>query len=242
VSEASAPAVASAAEAPESARGRGSWLRDLILGGQDGLVNVLGIVLGVSAASEDVKVLLAAGLAATFAEGVSMGAVAWTSSGAQADHYESERERRLVQLRTHPEESRRDLERIYAGKGFRGDLLERIVATIAGDEAIALRTLMNEDLGLEPADDASVRRSALIVGAATIAGSLIPLVPFFLMPRIASIWSSIGLSAVTLFFVGAYEAKTSIGDWRTKGLQMTLIGLGAAAVGYLAGKMFGAAG
>jgi vacuolar iron transporter family protein len=241
MSEASAPSVARVSEAA-APRSAGSWLRDLILGGQDGLVNVLGIVLGVSAASEDVRVLLAAGLAATFAEGVSMGAVAWTSSRAQADHYESERGRRLQQLRAHPEESRRDLERIYASKGFRGDLLERIVATIAGDETIALRTLMNEDLGLEPADDASVRRSALIVGAATIAGSLIPLVPFFLMPRIASIWSSIGLSAVALFFVGAYEAKTSIGDWRAKGIQMTLIGLGAAAVGYLAGRLFGAAG
>lgn len=223
-------------------RDDGSWLRDLILGGQDGLVNVLGIVLGVSAASTEVKVLLAAGLAATFAEGVSMGAVAWTSSRAQADHYEKERDGRLRQLRTNPAQTRRDLERIYGEKGFRGDLLERIVATISADDTIALRTLMNEDLGLEPADDRTVTRSAIVVGLSTIAGSLVPLVPFFLMPRTASIWASIGLSAIALFFVGAYEAKTSIGDWRKKGLQMTGIGLGAALVGYLAGKLFGAAG
>jgi len=226
-------------EATAGPASNGSWLKDLILGGQDGLVNVLGIVLGVSAASEDVKVLLAAGLAATFAEGVSMGAVAWTSSRALADQYERERERRQAQLRTAPGEAHQDLERIYAAKGFGGDLLERIVTTIAGDETIALRTLMNEDLGLEPADDGSVRRSAVVVGAATIVGSLIPLVPFFLMPRAASIGSSIGISAVALFFVGAYEAKTSVGDWRRKGLQMTAIGLGAAFVGYLAGKLFG---
>jgi len=229
--------VSEATAAPAS---NGAWLRDLILGGQDGLVNVLGIVLGVSAASQDVRVLLAAGLAATFAEGVSMGAVAWTSSRALADQYERERKRRQEELRTSPEAARRDLARIYAAKGFRDDLLERIVTTIASDDEVALRTLMNEDLGLEPADDGSVRRSALIVGVATIVGSLIPLVPFFLMPRAVSIWASIGLSAVALFFVGAYEAKTSIGDWRKKGLQMTLIGLGAAAVGYLAGKVFGA--
>jgi VIT1/CCC1 family predicted Fe2+/Mn2+ transporter len=223
-------------------RDDGSWLRDLILGGQDGLVNVLGIVLGVSAASTDVKVLLAAGLAATFAEGVSMGAVAWTSSRAQADHYEKERDRRLEQLRANPDQARLDLERIYGEKGFKGELLRQIVATISADPKIALRTLMNEDLGLEPADDRTVTRSAIIVGLSTIAGSLIPLLPFFLMPRVASIWSSIGLSAVALFFVGAYEAKTSIGDWRKKGFQMTLIGLGAAFVGYLVGKLFGASG
>jgi VIT1/CCC1 family predicted Fe2+/Mn2+ transporter len=67
-------------------------------------------------------------------------------------------------------------------------------------------------------------------------------VPFFLMPREASIGASIALSAVVLFLVGAYEAKTSIGDWRKKGLQMTAIGLGAALVGYVVGKLFGAAG
>ena len=224
------------------ARQNGSWLRDLILGGQDGLVNVLGIVLGVSAASEDVKVLLAAGLAATFAEGVSMAAVAWTSSRAQADQYESERERQAARLESAPQEAAATLRDIYTAKGFTGDLLDRIVTTIMADRKTALATILNETLGLEPADEDTVRRSAIVVGVATIAGSLVPLVPFFLMPRTASIWASIGASAVVLFFVGAYEAKTSIGDWRWKGLQMTLIGLGAALVGYLVGKVFGAAG
>lgn len=223
----------------ESARSRGGWLRDLILGGQDGLVNVLGIVLGVSAASEDVRVLLAAGLAATFAEGVSMGAVAWTSSMAQADHYASERERWRANLAGSPQKGREALRRIYSGKGFSGDLLDRIVETICADEKTALSTIMNEELGLEPVDTAAVRRSAVIVGAATIVGSLIPLVPFFFLARTPALWTAIALSAAALFFVGAYEAKTSIGDWRRKGLQMTAIGLGAALVGYLAGRLFG---
>ena len=45
-----------------------SSLSDIILGGQDGLVNVLGIVLGVAAATADAWVVIVAGLAATFAE------------------------------------------------------------------------------------------------------------------------------------------------------------------------------
>ena len=55
-------------------------LRDIILGGQDGLVNVLGVTLGVAAASADTPLILAGGLAATFAESFSMAAVAYTSS------------------------------------------------------------------------------------------------------------------------------------------------------------------
>ena len=38
-----------------------SWLSDIILGGQDGLVNVLGIVLGVAAATADAWVVIVAG-------------------------------------------------------------------------------------------------------------------------------------------------------------------------------------
>jgi len=42
-----------------------NWLRDVILGGQDGLVNILGIVLGVIAGGGSKTVLLAAGSASS---------------------------------------------------------------------------------------------------------------------------------------------------------------------------------
>ena len=51
-------------------------LRNVILGGQDGLVTALGIVLGVSAA----YILIATVLAATFSESLSMRVVAYTSA------------------------------------------------------------------------------------------------------------------------------------------------------------------
>src|SRR5256885_7388201 len=50
-----------------------SLLSDFILGSQDGLVNVLGVILGVAVASRDITIILAGGLAATFAESISMG-------------------------------------------------------------------------------------------------------------------------------------------------------------------------
>jgi VIT1/CCC1 family predicted Fe2+/Mn2+ transporter len=77
---------------------KSSWLSDVILGGQDGLVNVLGISLGLSAAGANTFIILAAGLAATITESISMGAVAYTSSIAERDRYLSEqaRERREI--------------------------------------------------------------------------------------------------------------------------------------------------
>jgi predicted membrane protein (TIGR00267 family) len=64
-------------------------MHDIILGGQDGLVNVLGVVLGVAAASGETRLVLAAGLAAAFAESFSMTAVAYTSSVAERDYLKS---------------------------------------------------------------------------------------------------------------------------------------------------------
>src|SRR5436309_2020173 len=58
-------------------------LSDFILGSQDGIVNVLGIILGLSAASRDVRIILVATLAALGAESIAMGAVAYTSTRAR---------------------------------------------------------------------------------------------------------------------------------------------------------------
>ena len=65
----------------------GSRLKDIILGGQDGLVNVLGLTLGVAAATETTRIVLISGLAGTFAESISMAAVAYTSTKAARDYY-----------------------------------------------------------------------------------------------------------------------------------------------------------
>ena len=42
-----------------SSQNKGTLLSDLILGGQDGLVNVLGVILGVAAASQNMKIIIA---------------------------------------------------------------------------------------------------------------------------------------------------------------------------------------
>jgi vacuolar iron transporter family protein len=70
-----------------------NWLRDVILGGQDGLVNILGIILGVIAGGGSKTVLLAAGFAAAITESISMGAVGWTSALSERDYYAAERAR-----------------------------------------------------------------------------------------------------------------------------------------------------
>src|SRR5512139_3785752 len=159
-----------------------SALSDIILGGQDGRVNVLGVILGVAAATHDPRIVLVAGLAATFAESVSMGAVAYTSTMADADFYESERSREYRHIRQVPHLERSEIREIYKNKGFGGELLDHIVDTITANEDVWVAVMMAEEHQLQPTNHRHAVRAALVVGLSAIIGSLIPLVPFAFLP------------------------------------------------------------
>jgi VIT1/CCC1 family predicted Fe2+/Mn2+ transporter len=88
-------------------------LRDVILGGQDGLVNMLGIALGVVAAGGSTHVLVVTGIAAAITESISMGAVAYTSFGSDRDFYLAERAREQNDIEAQPDDEREEIREIY---------------------------------------------------------------------------------------------------------------------------------
>lgn len=220
-------------------RGYGSTLRDFILGGQDGLVNVLAIILGVATATSDIRIVLIAGLVATFGESVSMAAVAYTSTKAEHEYYRSEMEREKKEIREVPEEERREIRDIYRKKGFRGRLLNEVVNKITSDEKIWLKTMMTEELHLYEESPVSPLKSAAIVGFAAILGSLIPLVPFMFLDIQSGVSASIIVSTAFLFLVGAVKAKITIGSWLKSGIELAAIGMAASLIGYAIGSVLG---
>jgi vacuolar iron transporter family protein len=227
---------------PSEHNSTNNTLRDVILGGQDGLVNMLGIVLGVVAAGGSTHVLIVTGLAAAITESISMGAVAYTSFGSDQSFYLAQRAREKRHIDEKPAEEREEIREIYSAKGFKGQLLEDVVDTITSNRDTWVSTMMDEELHLQAVPRRNLVRSAFIVTIATLVGHLIPILPFMVIARTPAIIGAIGLSAVTLFAVGVYSAKTLIGDWRKSGLQMVIIGLGAAALGFFIGRLFHTAG
>ena len=145
---------------------RGSSLADVILGGQDGLVNVLGVILGVAAATANGRIVLAAGFASTLAGAVSMAAVAYSSRLAESARYESERAREYRHVRAVPTLERAEIRAMYARKGFDGPLLDRIVETITANEDVWVAVMMSEEHKLAPIGRLAALRGALVVGAA----------------------------------------------------------------------------
>ena len=226
--------------------GGGGSLSDIILGGQDGLVNVLGVILGVAAATPDPNVVLAGGLAATFAESISMGAVAYTSTLADRDFYLAELEREKREIRELPDVEREEIRVVYREYGLEGEALEQVTAAVTSNEQVWLKVMMAEELKLQPVERGALR-SALVVGVSALVGSLVPLVPFVLVPfgiltRAMAIVISLTVSALALFSVGVYKARITVGRPGRSGLQMVVIGIVSALAGYAIGAMFGVKG
>lgn len=215
--------------------GNGEWLRDLILGGQDGLVNVLGLVLGVAAATSDSRIVIVAGLAAMFAEGISMGAVAYTSSKATLEFYARERKRELQEIDDFPHVEREEVRKIYSKKGFRGDLLDEVVSTLTANKERWLNVMMEEELKLEKPVESPLQ-SAVIVTIAALIGAVFPIIPYFFMSVAQANMVTVPFSLVVLFIAGAWKGRYTKVAWWRSGLELALIGTGAALIGYLIGS------
>lgn len=214
-------------------------LPEIILGGQDGLVNVLGVILGVAAATVSSKIIIVAGLAATFAESISMAAVAYTSKIAEADYYQSELEREQWEIENVPEGEREEIRALYENYGFKGKVLEEVVDKICSNKKVWLEIMMGQELKLEKIDRKGALPAALIVGVSAFIGSLIPLTAFFFLPVKSAMIVSLIISSITLFVVGYYKAKQTLGRHLFKqGIEMAIIGMASAAVGYLVGSFF----
>lgn len=213
------------------------WLSDVVLGAQDGLVNTLGVVLGVAAASASARIVFATGMAAGIAEALSMAAVGYTSSVARGDLFRSEREREYRHIEVTPEIEREEVRAMYASKGFEGELLDRVVDTICANKDVWVALMMHEEHALMPVDRRESLRSALVVGVSALVASVVPVLPFILVQLRAGIFVAIALGALVLFALGAFKASVTTGRRMRSGIELAVIGMASAMAGYVVGAV-----
>jgi VIT1/CCC1 family predicted Fe2+/Mn2+ transporter len=212
-------------------------LSDFILGSQDGIVNVLGIILGLAAARVDTRIILVATLAALGAESIAMAAVAYSSTLSRRRLYLSEVQRERHEMAVVPEMERQEVRTVLTEWGYEGADLDDLLERICRNPRAMLEFMMSFELKLAPVEESAPRASALLVGTATVLGHAIPLVPFFFVGNDVLLGAalSIAVSAVALFGIGWYEARVTAGRWWSNGLQMVIIGLAGGFAGYLIG-------
>ena len=215
--------------------GPAALVRDVILGGQDGLVNVLGLVLGMAAATSDARVVVTAGLAALLAESIAMAGVAFTSSGAErqlvrANEAGIQQER--ARLRTEIATRRRS--RLVDG-GLAADVRAAIDIEGERDADQWIARLDEERARLRPVREGRPIRAAAIVGVSTAIGSAVPLLPFAFLPISAAPVVALLSAGLVLAVAGFERADLTGGSRRRAAAEMLAIGIVSAFAGYLIG-------
>jgi len=217
-------------------------LSDFILGTQDGMVNILGILLGLAAAGAALRLVFIGALAALGAESISMGAVAYTSTSARRQVYLKERSIELQEMTEIPENEKDEVRNIFRSWGYEGEELEDLAQRIFKNPRATLELMMSYELKLAPVEKSDALRSFFVVGSSAVFGSLIPLIPFLFTGNNIMIGTEVSVifSGIALFLVGVYEAKTTVGSLWENGLRMTFIGLTAGLAGFLIGHFISA--
>ena len=128
---------------------------------------------------------------------------------------------------------------MFKKKGLSGEILDQVVEKVTADANVWVNLMLTEEHGIVPVTRKEAFVSALYVLAATLVGSMIPLIPFFFAASQIAIWVSFGISCLTLFAVGAYQSLVmKIGNFFFKGMEMLLIGAASALVGWGIGVAF----
>jgi VIT1/CCC1 family predicted Fe2+/Mn2+ transporter len=215
----------------------GGILRNVVYGFNDGLTANFGLVAGVIGATANAQhhAVIVAGAAGLIADALSMGASGYLAAKSEQEVYANEIAMERDEIALMPEVERDELALIYEAKGIPRDVALELANRAMADPARMLAEQVREELGID-ADPASPMREAWITGSATAIGALIPVFPFFVLSGGTALWTSFALSMLSHFAVGgARSVFTGRGIFRS-GIDMFVVGLGVAAVGYYVGE------
>ena len=228
-----------AGEASEHSAVR-NYVRDLVLGFNDGLVSVYAVVAGVAGAAFASREIAIAGMAAATAGALSMGLGEYISTKSQAEYYAAEAERERDHIRKYPKLEREEVHEMLEAKGYPSHLVKPIADHIIGDEDRFVEFMMREEFGVGQESERSPWIAMGLVMLAFVVGAALPLAPFLfgLTPQTGLLLAT-GLSLTGLFVAGALKATTAgLRPWKS-GFEMTALGALAAAITYGVGLLFG---
>lgn len=214
----------------------GGMLRNVVYGFNDGLTANFGLVMGVLGANVPATIVLLSGLAGLVADALSMGASGYLAAKSEREVYEHEIALEREEIALMPEVELEELALLYEAKGMPPEAARRAAQQVMADPQIALQEKAREELGIA-GEFASPLREGLLTGIATAFGALIPVVPFFFGMNPFTIGTSFAISMFSHFAVGAARSLFTGRGLLRSGLDMFLVGLGVAVVGYIAGDL-----
>jgi predicted membrane protein (TIGR00267 family) len=219
----------------------GGFLRNVVYGFNDGLTANFGLVAGVIGATltanQDHAVIVA-GVAGAIADALSMGSSGYLAAKSEREVYDYEISMEKDEVALMPEIERDELALIYEAKGIDRDAAHEMATRIMQDPELMLKEQVQEELKIGE-QKISPFREGWVTGLATAVGAVIPVMSFFFLKGTTAIVVAFAVSMLSHFLVGAARSVfTGRGVFRS-GLDMFVVGLGVAAVGYFVGDWVG---
>lgn len=218
----------------------GNALRAAVLGANDGLVSNLSLVMGVTGAATEQRVVLLTGLAGLFAGACSMAMGEWLSVNSARELYEHQVANEAEELKQVPDEELEELVLIYQAKGLGETEAQALAGRLMANKDTALDTLVREELGLDPKElGGSPWAAAGWSFCLFAAGAAVPVLPLFVTHGLAATISSAVASAVALACVGAGTSLFTGRSALFSAARQIAIGALAAAMTFAMGMLAG---
>src|SRR6478752_7221495 len=152
---------------------RAGWLRAAVLGANDGIVSIAGLVVGVAASGAAAGTILASGVAGVVAGAMSMAAGEYVSVQSQADTEHADLAKERQELAEQPEMELAELTHIWTRRGLDPALAHDVAVQLTAHDALGSHA--RDELGITETLRARPLQAALASAAAFAAGSLVPI-------------------------------------------------------------------
>ncbi len=214
----------------------GGFLRNVVYGFNDGLTANFGLVAGVIGASVSPQTVVLSGVAGLLADALSMGSSGYLAAKSEQEVYAHEIAMEADEILMMPEVEAEELALLYQAKGIPAAQAHQMAQEVIKDPTRALAEKVREELKIGEAHSTPIKE-AWVTGSATAVGAFLPVAPFLVLSGPAAIWTAFAVAMLSHFGVGAARSVfTGRGIFRS-GVDMFVVGLGVAAVGYLVGGL-----
>ena len=210
-----------------------------MLGANDGIVSVAGIVVGVAGATTARGPIFTAGLAGLVAGAVSMALGEYVSVSSQRDSERAQITQEKRELAESPEAELAELTALYEAKGLSA-ATARTVATELTDRG-ALAAHLDAELHIDPADIPSPVQAAGASAVSFVSGALLPMLSILLPPAALRVPLTFATVLVALALTGAVSARLGGSDVRRAVVRLVIGGAIGLAFTYAIGRLFGTA-
>ena len=215
------------------------YLGEFVYGAIDGSVTTFAVVAGATGANMDSSVVIILGFANLIADGFSMSVGSYLSNKAEIENYNKHKETEIWEVENIPEKEREEIREIYEAKGFKGELLEKVVNQICSNKEVWVDTMMTEELNMMKSDKSPLSMAVMTFISFVIIG-FIPVLAYVL--EFAGIEISNLFLVSTILTIGAFifigYLKSIVTETSSfKSISETLaLGTIAAILAYFAGN------